>query len=939
MVRPIAIVPTGKKGQSSSPGRPTVARGRALGTQNTLSNGGQSSKKWSTQPRPSGLRRRNTSTSSDEAGGSKITKQVDTTVGRKPSTETTVGSSSNIKSPQAQKNKDSDVVVNKTTAADVKEDGSEKEEEEEEDDSEGESSQPSVLSSRSSDSEASSDESSEGESDEEQSSEDSSNSDGSEESADSQGDSGSEANAETEAEVEAASLQTEDTAAQNAMPTPSSEKSVEESENDSQDQSAASTENGQEQTPSLVKGSAGSCRDSSEEEEEEEENEEGVAGDQVKQGATADRDEDAGAVVLESVAHATAGTQDSYPGDTQAMVGADPLLADDSQHPTAAALQEERAEDNDEADTQALPVLGPSTPGDLLVLDYLSQRVIDELDTLCIQLNAAPSNLDFQRLDALAREHTLVRTQHFTRTLFLQNSQRPDGYTDIIQWANSLQRANLATFGLLVLRPEAVVVDRHGPMPNRADRLVSSGMAQAAASFFEHIVPFNRRNQRALSLLVDLQTQQWLAAATDDDELQRQVAAARALDDAGAARLLASDTSSNGPDPLVAKYRGVVRQRLNKISGGKLHLTRNHFKLAATQHRALGFLSECAQALAAPTLLGEPGADQSQDCEVRIYSDHARVLREAVASGLPASAVAEKQRESEKAASANVQRVAVFLRDTIADQGVDQLVAAVPSERPQITALLGRRSPTPSEEAVDGSDAGDNDSYRIEEPAELAEPAEPVEPQGRARRIVTALKRRRAAEESEEEYVSVSEGEQQQTLTAAAERMAQALKQRPKRGRIQYAQPNAGAETPMTPPQGFRGRRGIAAEDPATFEATEERISFTPSERGSPEAALGQYRAVSTPGTSPLGSPDGERQRQRRTRWTTAEEECFVAAVHTHGLRWSTILDYHGPNGMVDRILRRRTRVHLKDKARNIKIRLLRENKPLGPFANATGHL
>ncbi|KAJ1961432.1 hypothetical protein GGI12_003256, partial [Dipsacomyces acuminosporus] len=68
-------------------------------------------------------------------------------------------------------------------------------------------------------------------------------------------------------------------------------------------------------------------------------------------------------------------------------------------------------------------------------------------------------------------------------------------------------------------------------------------------------------------------------------------------------------------------------------------------------------------------------------------------------------------------------------------------------------------------------------------------------------------------------------------------------------------------------------------------------------------------------------------------------EECLIRAVFTYGLHWAEIERHHGADGTVDQVLRRRNRVNLKDKARNIKIRLLREGKPLGPFADASGHL
>ncbi|KAI7834356.1 hypothetical protein BX661DRAFT_52009 [Kickxella alabastrina] len=140
-----------------------------------------------------------------------------------------------------------------------------------------------------------------------------------------------------------------------------------------------------------------------------------------------------------------------------------------------------------------------------------------------------------------------------------------------------------------------------------------------------------------------------------------------------------------------------------------------------------------------------------------------------------------------------------------------------------------------------------------------------------------------------------------------------------------------------------------------------ERVDFTPSVEGTPRlgashldeqvspiVVLGQYqpqrrsRSELTQRPAANGSRHAlpaQTQTRRRMRWSTQEEECFIRAAHRYGLNWSTIMYYHGPNGITDNVLRNRTRVHLKDKARNIKFRLIRENRPLGIFESATGHL
>ncbi|KAJ1765856.1 TTAGGG repeat binding factor, partial [Coemansia sp. RSA 1287] len=208
----------------------------------------------------------------------------------------------------------------------------------------------------------------------------------------------------------------------------------------------------------------------------------------------------------------------------------------------------------------------------------------------------------------------------------------------------------------------------------------------------------------------------------------------------------------------------------------------------------------------------------------------------------------------------------------------------------------------------------------------------------------------------------------------------QEMKAPVKRTRIRYQHQASGRSSPGE----FRGRRGIAAEDLAELrdDGDQERIAFTPSEHGSPlpdiDAAfesLGQYRPlrmeprVEAPRTShqqnaqtpqtvrvtqSARTPQAERatqteqttntrapvrQRRKHKRWSAEEEECFIKAVFEHGPRWSLIEDYHGTNGSIDQVLRGRDRVNLKDKARNIKLRLMRANKSLGPFENASGHI
>ncbi|KAJ2878823.1 hypothetical protein IWW38_006237 [Coemansia aciculifera] len=147
-----------------------------------------------------------------------------------------------------------------------------------------------------------------------------------------------------------------------------------------------------------------------------------------------------------------------------------------------------------------------------------------------------------------------------------------------------------------------------------------------------------------------------------------------------------------------------------------------------------------------------------------------------------------------------------------------------------------------------------------------------------------------------------------------------------------------------------------------------DRVAFTPSASNSPALeALGQYRPLNLTrnvprqpanvgGSSSRGNGrnhhddyseqsggrhnnHGTREKpvQHRTRWTKTEEDCLVRALKEFGPQWTLILDHYGVNGSRSTILRHRTPVNIKDKARNIKIRLMREGKSLGLFADVTG--
>ncbi|KAJ2846298.1 hypothetical protein IWW36_004417, partial [Coemansia brasiliensis] len=225
--------------------------------------------------------------------------------------------------------------------------------------------------------------------------------------------------------------------------------------------------------------------------------------------------------------------------------------------------------------------VGPGTAADLMILDYLSQRVLDEVDVLerlledsstALDDNASAEDVDqvFQRLDSLAREHTLMRRNHFSSELFLTNEQRPADEADVVQWAVALHRINLATFALLIFRPQLTVIESVGKnMPNREWLLASLGFEEASNGFFAHIVPANRCDADAIGLLVDMQTQQWLMAATNESHLQSMVADARRASDTTIYNLLGIDAEENKHAGKIAAatYRTEIGRRLNKISG------------------------------------------------------------------------------------------------------------------------------------------------------------------------------------------------------------------------------------------------------------------------------------------------------------------------------------------------------------------------------------
>ncbi|KAJ1732049.1 hypothetical protein LPJ61_002236, partial [Coemansia biformis] len=280
------------------------------------------------------------------------------------------------------------------------------------------------------------------------------------------------------------------------------------------------------------------------------------------------------------------------------------------------------------ADSQDMA--GSGTAADLAVLDYMSQRLLDEAARLGQLLDGCGVSLPqeggvplpkltdgasqaVRRLERLAREQVLARQHHFTGSLFLESDHCPSDEADAVQWAVSLQRINLATFVALVLLPQVTVTELVSwSLPNREQRVCSLGLESAAKGFFAHVVPVVQRGVATVSLLVDMQTQQWLMAARNENHLQSMVAEERDLGDAAIRKLLALEPTGaidgdDGDDLFedtgVGIYRSEMNRRLNKITGGKLAAVRMQYTLADIWKRVIQLSGECAAALALPTIM------------------------------------------------------------------------------------------------------------------------------------------------------------------------------------------------------------------------------------------------------------------------------------------------------------------------------------------------
>lgn len=78
-----------------------------------------------------------------------------------------------------------------------------------------------------------------------------------------------------------------------------------------------------------------------------------------------------------------------------------------------------------------------------------------------------------------------------------------------------------------------------------------------------------------------------------------------------------------------------------------------------------------------------------------------------------------------------------------------------------------------------------------------------------------------------------------------------------------------------------------------------------------------------------------------RRHWTTEEEDALLKGLdQVQGPYWSQILELYGPGGSISEVLKDRSQVQLKDKARNLKLFFLKTGTPLPPvFQYVTGDI
>ncbi|KAJ2789441.1 hypothetical protein H4R20_007181, partial [Coemansia guatemalensis] len=317
-----------------------------------------------------------------------------------------------------------------------------------------------------------------------------------------------------------------------------------------------------------------------------------------------------------------------------------------------------------------------------------------------------------------------------------------------------------------------------------------------------------------------------------------------------------------------------------------------------------------------------------------------------------------------------VRRVAAVMRDVLPDAYLESLLQDITAEQidigePSAQTRTPRRMREPRRRVVPAS-ADDADDFQLRFDEQHSDAPETVDAlpdeeadmetdgssgHSRSRRHLRRGRSRDTARAAPDSFENTTE-----ELAHQFTQMLQGTQ-----GRIRYKQQ---AENAQAGTSEFRGRRGIAAEDPSELERDKanNRVEFSQSNAGSPPPedsasdiennddavqlrSLRQYkplvlepaaadsdweqqqdeagvdRARSKRRRQDTSTPQKRKTRRSGARrkahswWTAEEEDCFVRAVFQHGLRWTLILQHHGPNGVDDNVLRNRNRFNLKDKA------------------------
>lgn len=103
-----------------------------------------------------------------------------------------------------------------------------------------------------------------------------------------------------------------------------------------------------------------------------------------------------------------------------------------------------------------------------------------------------------------------------------------------------------------------------------------------------------------------------------------------------------------------------------------------------------------------------------------------------------------------------------------------------------------------------------------------------------------------------------------------------------------------------------------------------------------PQESQNNYRDVS----SAFWSSDDEREvsyTKKRQKWTQNQVDCLEEGLRRYKTKWAKILDDFGDFGLENNTLAGFSRSQLKDKARNEKLRRIREQEDVGVWIDATG--